>query len=251
MRRIMLACMLIFMMLAGCSSASGEAEQSLTVSAAASLGDAMDEIKTFYEEANPEVSLSLNFGGSGTLQKQISQGAPVDLFISAAEDRFQILLDEGRMDDSAHTELLGNSLVLIVPEGNEEIAMDELDHVDTLSIGTPSTVPAGMYAKEALKSLGQFETLEGNIVYAKDVRQVLSYVETGNVDAGIVYRTDAVGSEKATITEEISPSLHTQINYPAGVLKDSQNHEAAMDFYKFLQSEAALKVFEDHGFTTQ
>ncbi|MXQ51582.1 molybdate ABC transporter substrate-binding protein [Salinicoccus hispanicus] len=252
MRRIMLACILgTFLMIAGCSSASGEEEQSLTVSAAASLGDAMEEIKKLYEETQPDVELSFNLGGSGTLQKQISQGAPVDLFISAAEDKFQVLLDEEKIDASAHTELLGNSLVLIVPKGNEEISMDALDHADTLSIGTPGTVPAGKYAEEALASLGLFEALEADIVYAKDVRQVLSYVETGNVDAGIVYRTDAIGSDKAVITEELSPSLHTPISYPAGVLKDSKNHEAAMEFYEFLQSKAALKVFEDYGFTIQ
>lgn len=252
MRRIMFACMLcVFLMITGCSSVSGEEEHSLTISAAASLGDAMEEIKKLYEEARPDVELSFNFGGSGALQKQISQGAPVDLFISAAEDKFQILLDDGYVDAVAHTELLGNSLVLIVPSGNEVISMDMLDQVDTLAIGTPDTVPAGMYAEEALTASGLYERLEKDIVYAKDVRQVLSYVETGNVDAGIVYRTDAIESGKVVITEEISSSLHTPIRYPAGVMKDSKNHEVAMEFYEFLQSEAALKVFEDYGFTIQ
>ncbi|GAB3068513.1 molybdate ABC transporter substrate-binding protein [Salinicoccus sesuvii] len=250
MRRIMLLCIsCVFLMVAGCNSASTEEKQSITVSAAASLSGAMEDIEKLYVEVQPNAELSFNFGGSGALQQQISQGAPADLFISAAEDKFQILLDNGKIDDAAHTELLGNSLVLIVPSGNEPLSMDKLDQVDRFAIGTPETVPAGMYAKEALTASNLFDDVEADIVYAKDVRQVLSYVETKNVNAGIVYRTDALESDKVDISEEISASLHTPILYPAGVMKDSKNHEAALEFYEFLQSEAALKVFEDYGFT--
>lgn len=247
---ICMMCMLLIMI--GCgNSATGNSGKAITISAAASLSDAMEEVGALYEESHPDVELSFNFGGSGSLQQQISQGAPVDLFISAAEDKFQVLLDEGSIDSSANTELLGNSLVLIVPEGGEAFGPDDLNHAGKISIGTPSAVPAGMYAREALESLDIFSDIEEDIVYAKDVRQVLSYVETGNVEAGLVYRTDALLSDKVEIVHEFSASLHTPITYPAGVTEDSPNHETAVEFYEFLQSETALKVFEAYGFTIQ
>ena len=245
-----MVCMLLIMM--GCSnSATGNSGQEVTISAAASLSDAMEEVAALYEEAHPDVDLSFNFGGSGSLQQQISQGAPADLFISAAEDKFQLLLDEGVIDPSANMEFLGNSLVLITPEDGKALAPEDLNHIGKISIGTPSAVPAGMYAREALESLDIFREVEEDIVYAKDVRQVLSYVETGNVEAGIVYHTDALLSSKVKVVHEFPASLHTAITYPAGVVEDSPNHETAVEFYEFLQSEAALKVFEAYGFTVQ
>jgi molybdate transport system substrate-binding protein len=108
-----------------------------------------------------------------------------------------------------------------------------------------------MYAKEALGALDIFTEIEEDIVYAKDVRQVLSYVETGNVEAGIVYRTDALLSDKVEIVHEFPQSLHTPVRYPAGVIADSPNHETAVEFQEFLHSETVQKVFEKYGFIIQ
>ena len=226
----------------------------LTISAAASLKDAMDVIQNTYQEEHPEVTLKFNFGGSGSLQQQISQGAPVDLFFSAAEDKFDVLVEQGNIAKEDGVDLLGNSLVLVVPKekqsikGFEDLAKTEIDKI---SIGTPETVPAGKYAKESLKKTDLWKDVESKVVYAKDVRQVLSYVETGNVSAGIVYSTDALVSDKVNIVATADSETHTPIIYPVGIIKDSKNYEEAKEFYSYLQSDDALKVFQKYGFTTK
>ena len=226
----------------------------LTISAAASLKDAMDVIQNTYQEEHPEVTLKFNFGGSGSLQQQISQGAPVDLFFSAAEDKFDVLVEQGNIAKEDGVDLLGNSLVLVVPKdeqsikGFEDLAKEEINKI---SIGTPETVPAGKYAKESLEKTDLWKDVESKVVYAKDVRQVLSYVETGNVAAGIVYSTDALVSDKVNIVATADPETHTPIIYPVGIIKDSKNYEEAKEFYSYLQSDDALKVFQEYGFTTK
>lgn len=232
------------------SESKGKVE--LTISAAASLKDAMDVIGRTYQEEHPGVTLKFNFGASGSLQQQISQGAPVDLFFSAAEDKFDLLVEEGSIAKEDGLDLLGNELVLIVPKENQSIkGFEDLikADVDKISIGTPETVPAGKYAKESLEKMGIWKDIESKVVYAKDVRQVLSYVETGNVGAGIVYKTDALVSDKVDIIASADSATHAPIIYPVGIIKDSKHYEAAKEFYKYLQSDDALKVFEEYGFT--
>jgi len=205
----------------------------LTISAAASLKDAMDAIQKTYQEEHPEITLNFNFGGSGSLQQQISQGAPVDLFFSAAEDKFDLLVKKGNIAKEDGVDLLGNSLVLVVPKeeqsikGFEDLAKEEINKI---SIGTPETVPAGKYGKESLEKMDLWKDVESKVVYAKDVRQVLSYVGTGNVAAGIVYSTDALVSDKVNIVATADPETHTPIVYPVGIIKDSKNYEEAKEF---------------------
>lgn len=241
------------LLLTSCSNETEE-DRTLTISAAVSLKDAMEGIQENYKEKHPEVTIDFNFGGSGSLQQQISQGAPVDLFFSAAEDKFDILVDEGNISAEDGLDLLGNELVLIVPKEASTLEnFDDLvkDDIKQISIGTPETVPAGKYAKESFEQMGIWNELENKIVYAKDVRQVLSYVETENVEAGIVYKTDALSSSQVEIIASADPSTHTPIIYPVGIIKDSKQYDAAKDFYTYLQSDEALKVFETYGFTTQ
>ena len=227
----------------------------LTISAAASLKDAMDVIQNTYQEEHPEVELKFNFGGSGSLQQQISQGAPVDLFFSAAEDKFDLLVDSGEIAKEDGVDLLGNELVLVVPKEEQSniTSFQDLskEDIDKMSIGTPESVPAGQYAEESLEKMDVWKNVESKVVYAKDVRQVLTYVETGNVGAGIVYKTDALVSDKVNIVATADPETHTPIIYPVGIIKDSDHYEAAKDFYSYLQSDDALKVFEEYGFTTK
>ena len=227
---------------------------SLTVSAAVSLKDAMEVIQKDYNELHPEVTIDFNFGGSGSLQQQISQGAPVDLFFSAAEDKFDLLVEEGLISEEDGTPLLNNELVLIVPKGDSTVkSFEDLakDDVKQFSIGTPETVPAGKYAQESFEQMGIWDDVENKIVYAKDVRQVLSYVETKNVEAGVVYKTDAISSDQVEMIASADPETHTPIVYPVGVIKDSKQYDAAKEFYTYLQSDEALKVFVEYGFTTQ
>jgi molybdate transport system substrate-binding protein len=227
----------------------------LTVSAAASLKDVMTAIQSTYKKEHPEVELKFNYGGSGALQQQISQGAPVDLFFSAAEDKFDQLVDNGDIAKENGVDLVGNELVLVVPEEEQSTVKSFHDlakkDVDRISIGTPESVPAGKYAKESLDKMDVWKDVESKVVYAKDVRQVLSYVETGNVGAGIIYKTDALISDKIKIIATADPQTHTPIIYPLGVIKDSKHYEEAKDFYNYLQNDEALKVFKDYGFTTE
>lgn len=239
-------------------SGKGEAqtpikEVELTISAAASLKDAMEVIEKNFKDKYPKTTLQFNFGASGSLQQQISQGAPVDLFFSAAEDKFDLLVDEGAIAAEDRMDLLGNSIVLVAPRGNSSIqSMEDLANVDgKIAIGTPETVPAGKYAQESLENMGIWKDIEAKIVYAKDVRQVLSYVETGNVEAGMIYKTDAAVSDKIDIVASADASTHTPIIYPVGIIKDSKQYEAAKQFYEYLQSDEAIKVFEEYGFTAQ
>ncbi|MDY0410337.1 molybdate ABC transporter substrate-binding protein [Virgibacillus soli] len=189
------------------------------------------------------------------MQQQISQGAPVDIFFSAAEDKFDLLVDDGAIAKEDGVDLLKNELVLVVPKGDisriaslEDVTKDE---VGRISIGTPETVPAGKYAKESLESLHIWNSVQEKTIYAKDVRQVLSYVETGNVEAGLVYKTDALVSEKVVIAASVDTDTHASIVYPVGVLRKSKQYEAAKEFYEYLQSAAALKVFDKYGFITE
>lgn len=251
--KIIIMCLLIISVLVACSNTNGEdSKTELVISTASSLKEAMVDIQHTYEKENPHIKLRFNFGGSGSLQQQISQGSPVDLFFSAAEDKLHLLVEEGLIDEKDVTDLLGNELVLIVPNSTETYisSFQDLDRqeVKKISIGIPETVPAGKYAKETLQNLGIWNDLEHKVVFAKDVRQVLSYVETGNVAAGIVYQTDVISSEKVKIITSVEEQIHSSIIYPLGIIKDTKHYEEAKDFYDYLQSEKGLKVFEDYGF---
>ncbi|MBS4218487.1 molybdate ABC transporter substrate-binding protein [Bacillus sp. FJAT-49711] len=244
---------LMLLVVSGCSSNKSETskkEVELTISAAASLQDALNDIKPLFEEENPYISLNFNFGASGALQQQISQGAPVDLFFSAAEDKFDQLVGDGRIDPKLGIDLVGNELVLVVPTDSSIgiKSFEDLVKANQISIGTPESVPAGQYAKETLENLNIWGDLEEKVVYAKDVRQVLTYVETNNVDAGIVYKTDALISPKVQIVESAKENTHAPIIYPVGIIKDSSHPKEANQFYDFLQNKASIDIFEKHGF---
>lgn len=224
----------------------------VTISAAASLTDAIQEVGELFNEENPDIQLDFNFGGSGALQQQISQGAPADIFFSASQSDFDTLVDEGAIDQENSSQLLKNELVLVVPEDKTRVtSFDNLTSAENIAVGTPESVPAGEYAMETFDSMNLTQDLEDKLIYAEDVRAVLTYVERGEVDAGLVYRTDAMTSDKIEIVDATKEDTHTPIEYPVGLINDSENQEAAQAFYEFLQTEEALKVFEDYGFVTE
>ena len=223
----------------------------LTVSAAASLTDAMNAVQPLYEQENPEIKLVYNFGSSGSLQQQIEQGAPVDLFISAAPKQMNALEEKELLLSGTRQDLLKNEMVLIVPKGESTVKSFEdltAETVEKIAVGEPESVPAGKYAEEVLTSLNLQETVQQKQVYAKDVRQVLTYVESGNVDAGIVYSSDAKISDKVEIVAAAPAESHAPIVYPAAVLKNSKNPEVAENFIQFISGEKAGGVFEGYGF---
>lgn len=225
----------------------------LTVSAAASLTDALNEIQKTYQSEHPNVSISFNFGASGALQQQIEQGAPADLFLSAAVKNMKALVDKQLIDASQEHNLLDNDLVVVVPTDSKLSLASEADlaqaGVKTVAIGIPESVPAGSYAKESLTNAKLWDSLQPKTVQGKDVRQVLQYVETGNADAGFVYKTDALTSDKVKVAFAVDPAAYTPIEYPIGIVKATKHLTEAEDFYQYLQSQEALDVFVKYGFS--
>ncbi len=223
----------------------------IRISAAMSLRNALAALKTTYEKMVPDVRLEINYASSGLLQKQIEQGAPADIFLSAGKKQMDELESKGLLLPGTRSNLLGNALVLIVPkEKKSQIKSfaDLVDKAQSISIGQPETVPAGKYAKETLISLNLWEKLEKRIMFAKDVRQVLAYVESGNVDAGLVYQTDTVVLKSGVVVTAAPAGSHSAIVYPMAVIKDSKNRSAAEKFMTFLKSANAAKVFEKYRF---
>lgn len=223
----------------------------LTVSAAASLKDALEKVKIIYVKENPKVNLTYNFASSGSLQQQIEQGAPVDVFISAASKQMNALQEKDLIQPETRQDLLKNQMVLITFKDNPKIksfADLKTANFDKIALGEPESVPAGKYGKEVLEKLDLFETVKPKFVYGKDVRQVLNYVATENVEVGMVYRTDVKASDKVKIVDTAPENSHSPIIYPIAVLKSSSNPETAKEFINFLQSDTAQKVFKDYGF---
>jgi molybdate transport system substrate-binding protein len=233
------------------SGVIAQAKSEVTVSAAISLKDSLDEIGSIYEQAHPDVKISFNYGGSGTLQRQIEQGAPVDIFFSAAEKQMDDLQAKGLVDAATRRNIVRNQLVLIAPVSNITIHnFQDLSNAATkiVALGEPTTVPAGMYARQTLEHLGLLTAVEKKTVLAKDVRAVLTYVETGNADAGLVYQTDAQGSEKVRIVAVAPVDSHDPIVYPAAILKGAKNLSEDKSLFAFLSGTEAREIFQKHGF---
>lgn len=246
------------MLTIGCASttvspdASSPASVTLTVSAAASLQDVLEAIDPLFEQAHSTIQVNYNFGSSGALQQQIEQGAPVDLFISAASKQMDALQAKDLLLTETRYDLLANRLALIVPADSELNLTDfqQLSdaNVRKIAVGEPSSVPAGQYADEVFKNLALTDSLQPKFVFTNNVRGVLSAVESGNVDAGIVYETDAQLSDRVKVVAIASETLHSPIVYPLAVLKNSPNAEAAKTYAQFLRDDQAQAVFQSFGF---
>lgn len=247
-----LVMVLSMVVMTGC----GEEEKTeVTVLAAASLTDALDEIIAEYEK-DADVTITASYAGSGDLVQQIEGGASCDIFISASKSNMDQLESEGYIDTATRQDLLINTLTLIATaEAADVVSMDTLtsDAVGTIAIGEPETVPAGKYASQVFENMGITADVEGKVVYAKDVRAVLSYVESGNADCGFVYRTDALllDEETGTIIGDVDTALHDAIVYPAAILAEAPEADEAADFYEFVQSDYAKDVFTKYGFTVK
>lgn len=218
---------------------------------AASLADAMNEIKgRFEEEGGGKVFLS--FGSSGTLCRQILRGAQADVYISASAAQADTLELEGLVPLDARSDLLTNTLVVVMPRGSKlRVGRPEdltQSGIKRIAVGEPGFVPAGAYAKEALENLGLWEDLHPKIVPALDVRAVLAYVERQAAEAGIVYKTDAAISDKVEIVYEFPEDSHAKIIYPVVILKDSRAEALAREFVDFISSATSAEVFETYGF---
>ncbi len=245
--------------IAGCNFSVPTIEQTttpssqLTVSAAASLKDALSEITPLYSQAKSNVAIRNNFGGSGDLQQQIINGAPVDIFFSAASKQMDELQKKDLIIGNTRRDLLSNRLVLIVPldKGNASDLQDLTKaNIERIAIGDPRSVPAGQYAEQALMKLELLQNLQSKFVLGNNVRQVLQFVESGNAQAGIVYATDAKTSTKVREVQVIDAKLHKPIVYPIAVLQKSSHQEIAKSYLEFLSSKPAKTIFEKYGFST-
>ena len=223
----------------------------ITVFAAASLTDSLQEIAATYEKATGD-KVRFNFAASNTLAQQIQAGAPADIFFSADAAKMDALAAAGLIAKDTRKDLLGNSLVIITSEKNLKIDKPQdltQPAVKRLSLGDPKAVPAGVYAKAWLDKAGLWETLQPKIVPAENVRTAMAVVESGNAQAGIVYKTDAAISKKVRIVMEIPVADCPKITYPAAVVKDTRHGEAARKFLMYLADQQTDETFRKFGFS--
>lgn len=244
--------LLAFAVVIGCNQTQTPS-LNLTISAAASLQETLKAVGKIYQAQHPSTAINYNFASSGTLVQQIQQGAPVDVFISANEKFMDTLANKGLLLPGTRQNLFRNEVVLIVPSQIKAPKISNFkdltgSEVKRISLGQPKSVPAGQYGKEVLTALNLYHQLQPKIVFAKDVRQVLSYVETGNVDAGIVYATDAKISDQGKVVATASAQTHKPIIYPGAVLAATKHPQAAKEFVKFLSGSQAQKTFRQYGF---
>ncbi|MDT8717420.1 molybdate ABC transporter substrate-binding protein [Clostridium sp. 19966] len=229
-----------------------EAPVTLNISAAASLKVSLDKIKESYKNVKSNVTLVFNYGASGTLQQQIEQGADVDIFMSAATKQMDALSSKNLLLEDTKSNLLENDVVLVIPKDSSNSISDFKSLTDNsikkVAIGEPSSVPAGQYGEEVLTKLGILDKVKAKAVYAKDVTTVLNWVETGNADAGIVYKTDALSSSKVKIAATAPSDSHKAVVYPVAVIKASKKADAAKEFLKYLSSSDSKTIFENAGF---
>jgi len=222
----------------------------VTVFAAASLTDSLQEIAGAYEKVSGD-KIVFNFAASGVLARQIEEGAPADLFFSADEARADALETNGFLVKATRTNLLANSLVIVTAADSAAVrSPGDLTNaaVQRVALGDPKTVPAGTYAKAYLEKSGLWAGIEAKVVPCENVRAVLAAVESGNVDAGLVYKTDAAISKKVRVIFEVPSGKVPEIIYPAALVKDAPQSEAAKKFLSYLASTEAGAVFARHGF---
>ncbi len=249
---------LVAIALLRCAPSSPQASKTqtpinLTISAASSLKNALDAVDPLFEQAHPEVKTSYNLGGSGTLQKQIEQGAPADIFLSASPKQMDELAKKGLILTTSRQDLLGNQLVLIAPPNSQVASFQDLANFrgkpEKLAVGEFQSVPAGQYAQATLEALNLLSDLTPQLVFFSNVRGVLAAVESGNVSAGLVYETDAQISNRVKVVAIAPPSTHPPIRYPIAILQRSEHPEAAQQYIDFLTAPVATQTFQRFGFT--
>ena len=231
--------------------ANGLRAAEIRVFAAASLSDALTEIARTYEPVSGD-KLVLNLAASSLLVRQIKEGAPADLFFSADEAKMNDLVQAGLVVADTRRTLLGNTLVILIAADGKAPITAPADlakpAVTRLALAEPQTVPAGIYAKEFLQDAMLWEAIAAKIVPTENVRACLAAVESGNVDAGIVYKTDALISKKVKVAYEVPAADGPKISYPLALVKDAPQAEAARRLAAYLASPEAMAVFAKHGF---
>ncbi|MFH4745609.1 molybdate ABC transporter substrate-binding protein [Vibrio harveyi] len=233
-------------------SSAANAATELKVYAASSMTNAVNDIAQQFE-TKYDVTVTPVYGGSSSIARQILNGAPADIFISANTKWMDYLVKSKAVKNDSVTNLVRNSLVLIAPKASTIEPFDFSDanawnqalEGNRLALGNPVSVPAGMYAKESLTNLGVWKKLERQIAPAKNVRLALALVERGEAPLGVVYKTDALLTDKVKVVGEFANDTHADIIYPAAIVKESTQSE---QFFEYLKSDDAKKVFAQYGF---
>ena len=224
----------------------------LIIFGAMSLTDALTEISRRFESERAG-KVYCNFAGSSTLQRQIEKGAPADIFISASPKQVDALQAKGLVNEDTRRNVLNNNLVVVAPLRSSLTLTDPQmlapASIKRIAIGEPNSVPAGIYAKEALMHSGIWDVVQPKLVHGADVRATLAYVESGEVDVGIVYKTDATISKKVKVLYQFPDSSHTPIVYPVVVIKETRDDVLAREFLAYLITSEAAGIFEKYGFS--
>lgn len=224
----------------------------LNLSAAASLKDAINELSDGFVKKHPEVKIARNYGGSGVLAKQIEQGAPADLFISANPEWLDYLRERKLVESATIGTFAYNTLVFAGAAKQQAAGMNDLPKVRKIAVGSPRSVPAGEYALEAMRKAGIEKELAGKLVMAKDVREAMKYAELGEVDGAFVYRTDALLlGKQAKILFVVPEGLHGRVTYPLALTVAGAKKKEAREFLRFLQSVEAKRVLVRYGFAVK
>ena len=258
MNLILIMGLLVFI-LTGCTNNkisnndnSSQEEITITVAAAASLKNCMDDkIIPMFEEKYTNVKVEATYDSSGKLQTQIEQGADIDIFMSAAMKQMNSLNEEGLIEANSIVELLENKLVLIIPAGsNKEIkTFEDILKADKIAIGDPESVPAGQYAKELFENLNIWDKVLEKSSLGTNVTEVLNWVSEGSADAGIVYSTDATSNGNVKVVLVAKEGAVSKVIYPVGIIENSENKETSKNFIDFLQSDEVINIFESYGFS--
>jgi molybdate transport system substrate-binding protein len=250
-RRIVIT--LIFLLLVFIPDIRAQSTYEITISAAISLKDAFEDIGKTFKEKNPGTKLLFNFGGSGDLARQIEAGAPVDVFASAAQKDMDDLDQKDRIIKETRKDFARNRLVLIIPM-KSSIPLSSFNDLrrkefQKIAIGNPKTVPAGRYAEDVIRYFNLWDGIKDRLIFAENVRQVLDYVARGEVDAGLVYSTDAmVRSKEVRFVAEAPEQSHHPVIYPIAVIKGSKNEALARKFIDVVTSGEGEKIFKKYGF---
>lgn len=219
------------------------------LSVAASMTDAVkDLISTYQQEQGEGISFLPNFASSGSLAKQIAQGAPADLFISANPKWMTYLVEEKRISAESVRTFAFNTLVFVGKKGLAVAGMEDLTKLQRIAIGSPKSVPAGQYAEQAIKAAGLYDQLTTKLVMAQDVRQALVYADRGETDGAFVYKTDALLAQNAVILLEVPQALYDEVTYPVGLTIEGGAKPEAIAFFEFLKTAEASEILKKYGF---
>ncbi len=251
MLRLNLCCAaLLALLLAPLASFAASAE-TLNISVAASLTDATNELLAQFKADGHDIQVLPNYGPSGTLAKQINEGAPTHLFISANQKWMDFLRDEKNIDPATERILVRNTLVFTGKKNPAITKLEDITKLQQIAIGSPKSVPAGEYAQEAMEKAGIYQQLADakKLVLAKDVRQALTYADRGEVDGAFVYKTDALLAKNAVILFETPQELYKPVTYPIALTTLGAANAEAQAFYELLTGDKGKAVFEKYGFT--